>query len=320
MSNTSPVPMINQLSNEGATVFNFYNLIDKELKEGRIRDAMGLFPDPTDFIANIELLLKNGAKPLSVAEIVDSKTTLSNTFTLMACDGYALPKEFMDFIRSNGIPLSHSIPMDLVGKNKPSWTNRIEIALEEALGHSPEGVTFRLADREFSYSDAQSGKDVRNVLKTLAGDDADALVERVCEALSLATNHFIKQKFISNDIFDSKMTENQIRDLVTHGDEIISHGNSHTGKYPNWSADKIISDLLMAQQKSERITGIKPQLMTAPEGAMTKDVVKTIQGAEELALRGNFTIQAGILRPDTNRWMMPRHETKQENFSITADM
>jgi hypothetical protein len=76
----------------------------------------------------------------------------------------------MSEVNNLDLPMSFSIAAGLVGQNTPSWTNKIEIALQETLEKTGgKGVEFLLSniglDQKFAFADIQGGIALRNQLK-----------------------------------------------------------------------------------------------------------------------------------------------------------
>jgi hypothetical protein len=269
------------LSEHGTTVFNFYNVIGQD--EKGIRDAPGLTVGPEVLMANIELLLNGGAEPVSLDQIIDGYTP-ANSFHLMACDGYKLPNRFMSEVNNLDLPMSFSIAAGLVGQNTPSWTNKIEIALQETLEKTGgKGVEFLLSniglDQKFAFADIQGGIALRNQLKDAlpAGMDGDQFVQQICSSLTDVTGHKIEPTLISNSAFDSKMTWPEIKRLVGDGHELVSHGAKHTQKFTDMFDADIQADIIDAQNTFQVATGVRPSILTYPEGAYDERVIAAIR-------------------------------------------
>ncbi len=299
-------------------VFAFYNTVNQENKG--VRDSIGITVDPEDLKNNIEDLITSGFEPTSIQDIMDGNAP-KGSFALMACDGYDLERDdsnIIEFTKQNNIPLALSLPANLVGENKPSWTNQIEIALEEALnqndGNKP--VTFKApgTDIEISFSSVEEAITARNTLKDLKPADIDGAdyVSSICDALTHATqsNAPITPTVISNSVFDKKMTWDQVKDLSAQGVDIVTHGHAHTNPYTNLSNQEITSDINQAKKVFQEKANVIPNIMTYPEGKHDDRVTTVLKNA---GITAAFTLTEGTITPNTDRMALPR-------ITVTQDM
>lgn len=301
-----------KVSNEGATVFNFYNVVDQSNKG--MRDSIGITVGPDELITNVDAMLEGGARQYL------SGGSRENTFQLMACDGYKLDEQFMDFVNKKGLVLLLSIPAGLVGQNKPSWTNKIEIALQEALDATEgQGTSFRLdgIDQDFAFADIQSGIALRNQLKDSlpSGMDGDKFVEQICASLTDVTGHRIEPTLISNSAFDRKMTWPEIKTLVDSGHYLISHGAKHTKAFTEMGRGEIQDDLLAAQKLFQEHLGQEAEIVTYPEGKYDPNVISAVQS---VGIKTAFHMGAGVITSETYSMELPRVNVTQD--MLTADM
>lgn len=298
----------------GYTVFSAYNVIPQEMKKGRVRDAAGITVGPKELMGKLDELRAAGHH-FANAEAVADGTAPQGAVCLMLCDGYDLTDtDLLEYAEEHGIPLSFSFATSLVGNNTPSWTNQIEIALEDALKASDgDKVTLNVpgtSDR-ISFSTVEFAIATRNHLKDAKPADVDGqdFVHQVCQALSEATGREITATMESNSRFDKKMTWGQVRGLKEAGHTLISHGTSHTNPYTNRTDDEIRTDVTTALDKFEEETGEKPIIMTYPEGETDERVIGII---EETGIRAAFTMEQGVIFPESDTMALSRYTLIQD--------
>lgn len=280
--------LANHLSEHGTTIVNVYNLVDRAVRAQTVRDSVGehgITVDPVLLENNLKDLILRGSEPVSLEQIKQGYTP-ARSFHLQLCDGYKLPHRFMSFINDMGLPASFSIAADLVGDDKPSWTNKAEIAIQQVLDQLDGGtIQFSLSnigiEGDLSFFDIQSGRALRNTLKDARpeGMDGDVFVEEICTSLSKASGLQIAPTLVSDSVFDRKMTWQDVRNLVEDKYEIVTHGAKHTLKFTEMSSDNIISDILSARMIFNKEAGVTPSALTYPEGAYDDRVVRAVKEA-----------------------------------------
>lgn len=309
-----------KISNSGSVVFSFYNVAKQDDKG--IRDSAGLTVDPQDLKRNIVELMAAGHKAVSVSDVIDGSAP-DGSFALMACDGYDLDTGkdgVIEFVRANAVPLSFSIPADLVGRNKPSWTNQIEIALQESLdARADDSVPVEFfvpgTQTRVSYATVSEAISVRNVLKDKKPADMDGqdFVSRICDAMSAALGEKIEPVLNSTSPFDRKMTWDQIKGLQAEGMTIISHGFSHTNSYVNLSNAVMRNDLTAAGNAFSAQIGVTPDILTYPEGQCDGRVMMLVQNA---GITAAFTMEEGAIDQHTDRMKLPRVTVTQNMLDM----
>ncbi|MGH1456368.1 MAG: polysaccharide deacetylase family protein [Alphaproteobacteria bacterium] len=306
------------MTEKGSAVFSFYNVVDQENKG--VRDSIGITVDPKDLIENIKDLVNSGYHPASVSDVVNGNAT-DGSFALLASDGYDLDNgegsgdNIRQYTKMNNIPLAFAIPAGLVGENKPSWTNQIEIALQDALEAAKgQVIKFEIpggSQSQAHFATVDEAIDLRNKLKDLKPGqmNGNAYVGVLCENLSKAVGGTISPTIISDSPFDRKMTWDQIQDLASDGHEIISLGRAHNNPYTNLDDAEIAADVNAAQSAFEQNASVTPKVMAYPEGAYNDDVKTVLQSN---GIEVAFTLQYGGIDENTDRMELPRVMVTQE--------
>lgn len=313
--------LIDYVSEKGSTVLSFYNVVSQDNKG--VRDSIGITVDPEDLKWNIHNLLAEGYTAVSVQDVVEG-TAPEKSFALMACDGYDIDRDggILEFTRLHDVPLAFSIPAGLVGNNKPSWTNQIEIALEEALNANVNTRDIAIkapgTDEAVFFSSAPEAIAARNKLKDLkpAEMDGDEYVRKICTALTESFSNpeiEITPTTNSESPFDKKMSWDQIRSLHDDGHLIVSHGFAHTDAYPNLSNTKIVDDIVRAREAFQEKAGVTPTMLTYPEGKFDKRVTSLAVSA---GITAAFTMEEGAVMLKTDRMALPRVTITQDMIAI----
>jgi peptidoglycan/xylan/chitin deacetylase (PgdA/CDA1 family) len=147
--------------------------------------------------------------------------------------------------------------------------------------------------------------------------DGDQFVQQICSSLTDVTGHKIEPTLISNSAFDSKMTWPEIKRLVGDGHELVSHGAKHTQKFTDMFDADIQAEIIDAQNTFQVATGVRPSILTYPEGAYDERVIAAIRSSDA-GIESAFHMSAGVITPKSNPMALPRVNVTQG--MLTADM
>ena len=306
------------VSDKGSVVLSFYNVVNQDDKG--VRDSIGITVDPEDLKANIQELLDDGIQFVPLYSAI--KNRRPNTVSLMARDGYDLTDDgnIVEFAEIRNIPLSFSIPAKLVGVNRPSWTNQIEIALQQALEHKnddTESVTVEIPrsdGKTVSFATAQDAINARNTLKDHAVTnqiDGETLTKEFCANLTTVLDGITITPTIESDSpFDRKMTWDQIKKL-SRRHIIVSHGFSHSKPYTSMDDDEIIEDINLANINFSAYARTVVEILTYPEGKADDRVQEAVANTRIVAA---FTMDSGAITADSNKMRLPLNDITQADL------
>jgi peptidoglycan/xylan/chitin deacetylase (PgdA/CDA1 family) len=214
--------------------------------------------------------LKAAGTPISLDDLIEAKASGAelpdNAFAVTFDDGFennltvAAP-----ILERLGVPATFYVTTDFIDRNRMSWVDRIEWALEEAL---KDGRAMRLdlpwADAPVTPVSADDVidvlKDVRKHVKTDPNLDPDALASDIQRQLGYA------ETWSGDDPLDRKMTWDQVRELDSHElFRVGGHSHEH-GILSFLTPEKLAAELDLSLDLLDRNAGIGPTHYSYPEG------------------------------------------------------
>lgn len=321
------MPLIQTLSQipKGNVVLQVYNVLPAETLENKgIRDGLGIVSPRELLLENIKQILNNGWNAATVPQIVNGNLDPAKRYVALMCrDGYKAPFKLREELSETGLTPAFAIAAGLLD-NKPSWTNRIEIALGQALAamekHGIEKITCEIpgTQESVSFANIEEAIQARHTLKDKKPQtiDGDQYVELICEQLTTALQNreIITPTLDSDSPFDRKMTAQDIATLAQEGYPIVSAGYAHNGPYTEKTNEEIETDIQMAAGFFKKYTGTSPSMLALPESQKTERVIRVLT---EQGITAAFTLNTegtGGITPDTSRMELSVIEITAKNL------
>lgn len=211
------------LADDSLTILLFHGVIPRH--EHRVRNYIRKHIDEERFIAVLQGFLRAGGVPISMEEALAAREAgrppPPRAFAVTFDDGFANNLEVAaPILERLNIPAIFYVATDFVDRNRMSWVDRVEMALEEA---PPGRLRLPWGERGFAGAEDKIAAltEMRAIVKRERRFDGDALATDVQRQLGW------EPTFSGDGPLDRKLTWAQIRELADNPLFMVA-GHSHT--------------------------------------------------------------------------------------------
>jgi peptidoglycan/xylan/chitin deacetylase (PgdA/CDA1 family) len=290
-----------RLRDDGLAIFLFHGVVEGAAYEVRNYTRKHLAKDP---FARLLAALKDRGTPVSMDAVVDRRR-----------DGRPLPKRafavtFDDGFENNltvaapvladlGVPATFYVTTDFVQRNRMSWIDRIEWALER----TPKG-RLRLPWGERTFATAAERirllQEVRSVVKQDPAIDADDL------ATDVQRQSGLPETWSSDEPVDKKLTWSEVRALSLHPYFTIG-GHSHGHANLDFLGDGALErEIALSLDLLKEHAGVGPRHYSYPEGSRQSYSERVIERLKAHGVECCPTAEDGINDAATDLFRLKR--------------
>lgn len=250
-----------RLSDDGLAIFLFHGVVEGAVYEVRNYTRKHL---DQDGFARLLGELKARGTPVSLDDLMDhhraARRLPRRAFAVTFDDGFANNLTVAAPVLADlAIPATFYVTTDFVERNRMSWIDRIEWALER----TPKGrLRLPWGEREFAGAAAKIAllSEMRGVVKRDRAADADGIATRVQRDLGLP------ETWSSDDPIDRKLTWSEVRALAAHPLFAVgghSHSHANLAFLDERALEREIGESL---RLLERKADVGPRHYSYPEG------------------------------------------------------
>jgi peptidoglycan/xylan/chitin deacetylase (PgdA/CDA1 family) len=254
----------------------------------------------SDFPLHLEFLRRQSIMPLSefAGGAARGRAFPRSAAVITFDDGYANNLLAGDILAKTGLPWTVFVSTGAVGPQGIIWT--VELSLLLLHGHSKSldalGQTWRLATREERESAFQA---IRYRLKAMPARSRQETMNEIRAQFPASETPRLLEEFPAFQM----LTWQALRQLAQNGVEIGSHGVDHEIHHAAQDSEVRRRELVESKKEIERHIGKACRFFAFPNGDTCEHSARE---AEEAGYEMAFTTRQGFMRPDSNRFLLPR--------------
>ena len=213
-------------------------------------------------------------------------------------DGYANNLVTAEILAKFMLPWAIFISTGALGRNSSIWTVQLSLLLLHGDGPKIDalGQAWSLARREQREVAFQV---IRQKLKSMAAMPRRQLMDDIRAQFPAGETERLLERFPSL----SMLTWAELSQLADAGVEIGSHGVDHEIHHAAQDPEVRRRELVVSKKEIERQLGRPCRFFAFPNGDYCEHSAREVEAAGyEVA----FTTQSGLIRPDSNRFLLPR--------------
>jgi peptidoglycan/xylan/chitin deacetylase (PgdA/CDA1 family) len=254
---------LQRLDDTQLAIFLFHGVVERS--DYNIRNYTRKHLEKDEF-AHLITALKVQGTPLSMNEVIElhdaGEPFPARSFAITFDDGFQNNLTIAAPVLADlGVPATFYVTTDFIERNRQSWIDRIEWAVEPLAVGQVE-VPWRELPLAFSSREEKRVllHDIRANVKTRPELDPDAFATAIQKQLGSP------ETWSSNDPLDAKMTWNEVAELNSHSEfEVAGHSHTHA-ILSHLAHDAVAEELDFSLSLLESKAGIVSMHYSYPEG------------------------------------------------------
>jgi peptidoglycan/xylan/chitin deacetylase (PgdA/CDA1 family) len=250
----------------------------------------------SEFRLQVKFLLRQSIIPLAKLAGDGGFPRLAAAITFD--DGYANNLLAADILAKAGLPWTVFISTGAIGPKGIIWT--VELSLLLLHGHSKGldmlGQAWPLAAREEREGAFQA---IRYRLKAMPAKLRQKTMNEIRTQFPASETERLLEQFPAFQM----LTWKEVRQLAESGVEIGSHGVDHEIHHAAQDSEVRRRELVESKKEIERQIGKPCKFFAFPNGDTCESSAREV---EEAGYEMAFTTRQGFMRPDSNRFLLPR--------------
>jgi peptidoglycan/xylan/chitin deacetylase (PgdA/CDA1 family) len=254
----------------------------------------------SEFRRQVHFIRRQSVVPLSeVAANLAQGCGFSHSAAVITFDdGYANNLAAAEILTEAKLPWTVFISTGAVGPQGIIWT--VELSLLLLHGHCNRldamGQAWRLTSREARESAFQA---MRYPMKAMPANLRQETTNTIRAQFPASETQRLLEQFPTFRM----LTWKEIRQLAEAGAEICSHGVDHEIHHAAQETEVRRRELVESKKEIERQLGKPCRFFAFPNGNSCEHSAREV---EEAGYQMAFTTQPGFMRPDSNRFLLPR--------------